>query len=46
MYYTFIFIYIVFRMVYPMVREESFGVIPIGIYFSEYRVIIRMCIIR
>ena len=43
MYYTFIFIYIVCYLAYPTVREESFRVMPIGILFSPYGVIICMC---
>ena len=46
MYHTFIFIYFVFRLAYPTVREESFRVMLIGIFFSLYGVILRMCSVR
>ena len=43
MYYSFIFIYLLFNLAYPTVREESFGVITICIFFSPYGVITRLC---
>ena len=42
MYYTFIFIYLVYHPAYPEVNEDLFGVIPIGIFLSPYGVILRM----
>ena len=42
MYYTFIFIYLVLHLAYSTVRDESFVVMAIRIFFSSYIVTLHM----